>query len=329
MPTLVPVAELPKTLPYPNAMQAPGFGPIFYESEIWELEYQSYRYLERMPDLELAARHQSIVRNMKALIAEERNAIPIQSFLSSWYWFRKEHQTRLEFHLRGAFCPLPTDLWLASDALSLAPARPKHPNAGDVLFRFGKHEHLGPMLHEGKIRVSPASTFVSLDGDGARKDEECCKTVVMPGGQTKVTTMDGRDIPIIGDLRRSTLRDDYYMLCMASDWHPQLFSDFGADACVVIKDVDEFASRLDSSFELVRPGWQFYYFPVHYFDPHERLKNEPFDAIACKDFEFAYQREYRFFWVNKAVRDDLPYQTLQLGTIDDIAELHSAPTTSS
>jgi hypothetical protein len=178
------------------------------------------------------------------------------------------------------------------------------------------------MLHEGKIRIAPASTFARLDGDGARQDEECSKAAVMPGSHTRVTTMDGREIPLIGDVRRSTSWDDYYVLCMACDWHPQLFADFGADACVVVKNCDEFASRMESAFALSMPNWPFHHFPVHYFDPYERLRNEPFDAISCKDFRFAYQREYRFFWLSNSAGDSLKYRTIEIGSIEDIADLY-------
>ena len=47
-----------------------------------------------MDDDRLVKRYSEIARNMAALVSEDRYVIPIRSFLSAWYWYRKEHQTR-------------------------------------------------------------------------------------------------------------------------------------------------------------------------------------------------------------------------------------------
>jgi hypothetical protein len=51
------------------------------------LEYHARRYLSRVSDNELMARHDSIARNLQSIISYNRNVLPIQSFLSSWYSF--------------------------------------------------------------------------------------------------------------------------------------------------------------------------------------------------------------------------------------------------
>ena len=71
-----------------------------YEPELWEFEYEIYRYLQNISDLELTKRYEAICRNFEVLTTEERNNIPINITQSSWYWYRKEHQTRYEFYLR-------------------------------------------------------------------------------------------------------------------------------------------------------------------------------------------------------------------------------------
>jgi hypothetical protein len=319
---LVPSLTLLASLPHTNAMKSFGSNRHAYESEFWELQYQAYRYLGRMSDADLVVRHESIIRNMKALLTTDRDIIPIQSFLSSWFWFRKKHQTRLEFLLRGISVPAPPDAGSLTSTLSAAPIRPLHPNAADVLFRYGQRKDLSSMLSDGAIRIGPASHYKNMQGDLARFDEECSKTSLLPGQHTRVTTMDGRNIPVIGDVSRSVSAPNYYALCMSCDWDLSLFDDFGADCCVIIKDPETFAVRLETTFAPVLPGWYFHHNPVEYFDPYETTRNGYFDATMCKDFRFAYQREYRFLWFSQQGEEAGDFKFGKVGSLGDIAELH-------
>src|ERR1051325_3059630 len=150
----VPPLVLPSTLPPPDAMKAFGGGRHSYDPDCWEFEYQIYRYLGRVDDVKLVKRHQQIVRNMQVLTTSDRNVIPIASFLSSWFWYRKEHQTRFEFLLRGKTIEPPRiDPDRTAKWASRPPPRPKHPNAGDILFRYGKENYLRPALQQGVFRV--------------------------------------------------------------------------------------------------------------------------------------------------------------------------------
>ena len=186
-----------------------------YEPEFWEFQYQCYRYLERAPDTEIVTRYEDILRNMRALVSRDRDVIPIQSFLSSWYLFRKEHQTRLEFLLRNVEPPIqpPTDVVFDNVALG-APARPAHPNAGDVLFRYDQRTHIERIATDGLIRIRPASGFKTLEDDRARQDDECKKKAFLPGAHTRITTRDGTAIPILEDAEKTTSMPDYYAFCM-------------------------------------------------------------------------------------------------------------------
>lgn len=322
---LVPSLSFPKSLPDPDAMASCGSNQHNYEPEFWELEYQVHRYLGRMSDAELIPRHKSIIRNMKALLSTDRDIIPIQSFLSSWFWIRKEHQTRLEFHLRGASVPGPIDPQSLLSGLAVAPLRPRHPNAADVLFRYGQRKYMSSMLSDGVIRIAPASQYRNMKGDLARFDEECTKTSFLPGQYTQVAAMDGHVVPIKGDICRSVSAPNYYVLCMSCDWDLSLFDDFGANSCVAIKDPETFAARLGTASVPVLPGWSFHHNPVQYFDPYERIPNEHFDAAMCKDFRFTYQREYRFLWFSPQGDDAVDFKSLEVGSLEDVAELHGIP----
>jgi hypothetical protein len=52
---------------------------------------------------------------------------------------------------------------------------------------------------------------------------------------------------------------DCFLYCVSMDWDPHLFDDFsGADCCVVIKNPDEFARRLEDAGKKNLPGWYFH-----------------------------------------------------------------------
>lgn len=324
----VPSLRLPEKLPHSEAIRSFGDNLHSYEPDFWEFQYQINRYLERVTDELLIERYKDILRNMNALISRDRDVIPIQSFLSSWYWFRKEHQTRFEFALRDLPIPVASPLGIKfNNEVMGAPIRPGHPNAGDVLFRYDKRTHIEKLANEGQVRIRPASDFLQMELDRARHDDECAKKYFSSGTRTRIITQDGRNIPIIGDMEQTVSSPNYYIFCMTCDWDMELFSDFdGADTCVIIKDAELFATQIEIAAATQLPGWYFHHNPVEYFDPYERLENEYIDNAMCKDFRFAYQREYRFLWFsqNGGVPDGFKF--LELGSLGNLAKIHAKPT---
>ncbi|WP_300492824.1 hypothetical protein [uncultured Methylophaga sp.] len=322
--TKVPVLRLPQHLPHAEAIRSFKDNQHSYEAEFWEYQYQTYRYLERLSEESLITRYADILKNMQALISEDRHVIPIQSFLSSWYWFRKEHQTRFEFYLRGLKLPSPAPLDITFNNVEIgAVVRPKHPNSGDVLFRYDKQVHLDGIANLGVIRIQPASNFQDYDHNSARQDEEQSKKHYLPGGYTRITTENGASIPIIGDVERMVTMPNYYIFCMSCDWDQGLFSDFDGDACLIIKNVEEFSRRLECAATSHLAGWYFHHNPVQYFDPYERTKNEYLEATMSKDFRFAYQREYRFLWFPQNGEEPNGFKFLDLGSLSDFAEVRA------
>lgn len=93
--------ELPKQLPTPGALKSWGQTEHDYEPEFWEFQYEMYSYLKNIGNDQLDERYRNIHRNFCILVRPERHVIPVNSFLSSWYWHRKEHQTRYEYFLRN------------------------------------------------------------------------------------------------------------------------------------------------------------------------------------------------------------------------------------
>ena len=319
--------EIPKILPHPNAIKSFGDNHHGYDPEVWEFQYEIYRYLEHVSDNELDVRYVNLVRNMKALVSPERHVIPIWSFLSSWYWFRKEHQTRLEFNIRGRDIPVVPPSGVLDNTPIGNPIRPRHPNSGDVLFRYGLHQYMYDMVRKGSIRISPANFYKRLEKDFTRHDDELQKQSFMSGRYTRILTQKGLEIPIIGNVQKTISVPNYFVLCMSCDWDIALFKDFDADSCVIIHYPEIFAERLENALRAKLNDWHFYHFPVQYFDPYEKIKDEYISVGASKDFRFAYQREYRFLWMHPDGIEASDFIYVEIGALDDIASLHQKPLT--
>lgn len=275
---------------------------------------------------ELERRYVSIVKNTNIIFSADRNVIPWITFLSNWYWLRKEHQTRLEFQIRGLTPPVapPT---LQPQAFE-APARPRSPNYADVLFRFSETRWLIPMLRQGKFRLSPARIYDDSTLGAARADDELRKSRFASGRHVKITTQHGHEIPVIGNLREDVISPNYYVLCGSCDYRPSFFEEFSdSDACLVIHDPDTFAARLESALASVLPGWYFHHNPVEYYDPYERSSpNSVFDTNICKDFRFAYQMEYRWLCLSFEGLEATDPVDVELGPLNDVASLFPRPT---
>lgn len=120
----------PERVPTPEAIKSWKQNEHHYEPDFWEFQYEIYRYLQNIDNDKLAERYRGIHRNFYVLVRPERDVIPVNSFLSSWYWYRKEHQTRYEFYLRNLPLPVPLPSPRGDFA---APIRPKGPNSCDIL----------------------------------------------------------------------------------------------------------------------------------------------------------------------------------------------------
>jgi len=316
---------LPPRFPSPEAMRSCKHDASAYCPEAWKAQYRRYRYLENLPTDRLQTRYDEIVKNLTTLYTSDRDVIPIQTPLSSWYWFRKEHQARLEFNFRGL---TPQHLLRSIQPIAVqAPARPHAPNYGDVLFRYSKTQYVLDSLREGKIRLSPASSFAAAHLDPARRDNEQRKERIYPSRYTKLTKSDGTTIPASADILEYIDGPDYYVWCLSCDYRSTHFSDFDdSDACMVIFDTDTLATRIEAAVGGALPGWLFHHNPVEYFDPYERFSEaEIFYPELCKDFRFAYQMEYRFTVFPPAGQEANGYLPIHLEPLHDVAFMVEKP----
>ena len=319
---IIPSLSLPRTKPSPEALKSWGQTDQMYTPKLWEITYPFYRYLGSLSDERLIDRYKGVVKNLLIFVSPERDVIPINSFLSSWYWFRKEHTTRLELHLRELVVPDSSPSKPSIKENIDLPYRPKHPNSGDVLYRFMASEYAKIFVEKGNVRLTPARNFDDENHNLARRDNELQIDSYLLGKHTKITTQDGVELPIIGDVKRSSYSPDYYLMCTSCGFHPELFNDFSSDNCVVIFDVPEFKKRIENEASKHLLEWSYFDGPVEYFDPYEKASNNPlFMAGLCKDFSFAYQMEWRFQWSSLKGAPTSGYINLSLGSLSDIAVL--------
>ncbi len=315
--------SLPNGYPTQEAMKSCNQNEHSYNPDIWELEYVTYRYLSGMTESDLNDRYRSIIRNMSSYTGPERDPIPLDSYQSSWYWFHKEHQTRLEFALREMETPIsPKFNHEPETSNKSGPIHPAIPGGTEIIFRYGKLEYMRQMVEEGRVRFSPAKLYDDEEYNAARRDDELQKHSFMPGKYTTITLESGKLVKPNGDIQRTVQGPSYHLVCFSCVWNVELFEDFQADTCVTVTAPDEFAKRLEVAGELVFPGWYFYHNPVQYFDPYKIQKDEVINSATSKDFRLAYQNEYRILWSQMEAAPIDGFQFIDIGPALDIMTMY-------
>jgi hypothetical protein len=273
-----------------------------HNTELWNFEYSFLRHLTDLSTDELDQRYRDLCKNISFLIRDSRDEIPIQAQVhSTWWWLRKRQQMLSEYKYRG--CPLPGyTINLESSVSPPAPFIQAKPHEYKMLVRYGEAKRLVPLAERGQIRFTPASSYKNEEFGSARYDDEISHSIFIRGDGITITTMDGKNIPIIGGLKKTVQTSaDMYVLCLGNEFDARLFTDFPnklgdpADAYCVIWDTDEFSRRLFVGTERHFSRWSFHHLPMSYYDPRENGKNAISPGVS-KKFEYAYQREYRFIW---------------------------------
>jgi|SynMetStandDraft_2_1070026.scaffolds.fasta_scaffold00018_11 hypothetical protein len=197
---------------------------------------------------------------------------------------------------------------------------------GRFLVKYGKREFLGPMLSHGRVRICPASYYNDDAHNTAVRDDEITRTYCFSTyeerlkGQTEILAGQHR-IPIEDDdVLIAMQAEDYYLLSLCDDIYYRMPTDFEADAALVIRDPDKFLQRVISAFLLLRPGWEPLYGPVQYFDPYLDRSGWRTPEMT-KQFDYAYQREYRIAFRSPLIRFPLMPEFLDIGSMGDYAEL--------
>ncbi|TPL79869.1 hypothetical protein FJ950_27020 [Mesorhizobium sp. B2-3-14] len=182
------------------------------------------------------------------------------------------------------------------------------------------------LLNLGKLRLQPASFFSRPELNQAVRDDELTLPLSfsLTKEQLKALVANPQDVPESVAEHRLDIEfsssADFWMYCVTQSVEPRLVVDFEAEACVLIRNRHEFRERLiegarDATGDAAtRAG------AAIYVDPLLPNTSKIFVPLS-KPFGYTYQDEYRFCWLPQPARPRLDPLDINIGPIDDIAEL--------
>ena len=196
----------------------------------------------------------------------------------------------------------------------------------NYLARVGQKAHLVEAFERGRIRIAPAASYDDQSLNPAMQDDELAVFAKHSGDSAVIRKYDpvtgtvGDPIEVIGDISYGKrAASNYYVLCLSSRYEPRLLDDFGADALLIIHNVDRFLIRLERAVKQVRPDLQMCGDGITYFDPY-RTHPDELNPHFFKHFRYGYQLEYRLVWLGSVPIDASPF-FVEIGTLRDIATL--------
>ena len=360
-------------------LSAPVFRASFPETETWEREYRSNRYLRFESRAALSQRYQDLLTNVTVLTDDGHVDLTQEK-----HWHELFRHVVVEMFIRGE-PPVPHNLdpsvapaILFPDAdlcARAAEAVTRFSFPGPYLVKYGNADNMRRLYDCGDVYLQPASSYRDPNHNQAVLDQELAlvyQLVVANHGEFLKSdevfanphvfdAPDHRVLPLFRapDAARNHVAcveshgPDAWLYCLSTLLAPRLFSDFNADACVVLRR-DRFEARMCDALRPSVGQKVFAHGPIHYTDPTGAYA-EPFQPPEVhyaygpsddpnqglfqpfgpngqllrpppvhfgKTFRFAYQREYRFvsYPSQPTERLETPL-TLTLGPLDDIAEI--------
>ena len=363
----------------PGPMSAPVFLASFAETKGWERQYRANRYLRFESRAALNQRYQDLLTNITILTDDGHVDLTQEK-----HWHEFFRHVVVEMFIRGE-PPVPHNLdpsvapailfpdtelcARAAEAVSRVSFR------GPYLVKYGKADHMLRLYECGDVYLQPASAYRDPNHNQAVHDQELTlhHQCVVANGAGFLASDDvcanphileepgHRVLPLFraSDAARDQVTcmesygPDAWLYCLSTLLAPRLFSDFNADACVILRR-DQFETRMCDALRPLTGQKVFAHGPIHYTDPlgayAERLQRPdvhigygasddpaqgPFQPFGpkgqllrpppvhfSKTFRFAYQREYRFVSYPSQATERLDSDlSLTLGALDDIAEL--------
>lgn len=299
-------------------------------------DYSRERYLEGLTDDEVMQRAEDALVNThnfeepSALVVDVADASIVRSLA-------RLTEAVAEMRLRHGGT---TERWMAELLPRWAlpePGRPliervntyikgvtEHPSDG--LVKYGRREHLAPMLERGRVRLAPAAAYADPSLNRARQATELELEVFVDTTRTRFQVLDEAGEEVLGTLSppRATItrraRSNYLVLCTSRRLSARLFFDFDADACLVVRDRAEFVRRLTAAVSDALPGWAFSQGDVRYFDPFSPDAGRA-SIPFFKPVRYEYQHEHRIAVVPPESTDTLDPVFVELGPLHDIATL--------
>lgn len=191
--------------------------------------------------------------------------------------------------------------------------------------KFGKKEHILSAL-TGKLLIQPAAKYRDPSLNAAQLDNELQHHVRTPNERLMMRLIGldehGNEFeikPHWGELFRYMNVPNFYVWCCGLGYDARLFSDFEADAALVIKDKVAFEERITRAMDKQLPDAEIAHGPINYYDPFTTPRDQLIPAFS-KNIKYLYQNEYRFIWKFHEERELKPF-LVDLGPLDDIAEV--------
>lgn len=312
------------------------FGKPMPRHEMWRAAYRHDRYLKALTQLELNRRFRDLVRNFLILTPDAKIGVPPMSPDGIEWWVLMT-QALEEFQL--TYGPYPAGFTgevhreekfpdlagaLAKKAASALAARGL--KSREVFLKYGKPEHMAMLLEDGRLRVQPASEYSKPDHNGAVRDDELALEVTLYLTQNTIrnVVINPQDVPDDLEGKRIDFRfsrpNDFWLYCVSSSVESRLFVDFNAEACVIIRDRNEFRRRLLAAGATAFPAARGRDGAAVYIDP-VRPCSARIDIPMSKHFKYSYQLEHRFIWELPLSSSPIAYKDLELGSLRDIADL--------
>jgi hypothetical protein len=299
-------------------------------------QYDCNRYARHLSELELDRRIRDIFLNLLILTSEAKIGLPSVDD-QGIIWMEKFIHVLEEKQLRhGPFPsgitrntlhsePFP-DLASACAQKAVEAFKQMALKPGSVLIKYGKRVYMERLLYDGCLRIQSASYFKQKDLNGAVRDDErrLPLSFALSREDIKKIVLNPQDVPeLVPDQRADVVIHspaDYWMYCLTESVGPRLFVDFDADACVIIRDRQQFTDRLYSVISTALGSVTYQARQVEYVDPLMPKTMDIFLPFA-KHFGYSYQSEYRFCWFPVIPVPNLRYMDLSIGNIEDIADL--------
>jgi hypothetical protein len=299
----------------------------------WRMAYRNDRYMRSLPLEQIFRRFRDFMGNL-LVHSDDGRIAPLDVGKNEAWWIGYTHVLE-ELALRGQSWQDPgidvssrIVLPRSERVMKSIRASKKASVRQGMHYKFGKRLHMESMVHEGTLRIAPASSFANCGLNSARRDTELSvETSPSKDDLNRLCARDGLEPPTFGEdcdwTYVSQAKMDYFVYCVSTQFDHRLFDDFEAESCVVICDPRAFETKLQAAARERLGAWQAYGTEIEYVDPLfppvERL-----NPFFCKHFRYFYQHEYRHFWI-PAVVPDVPLQPffLDLGPLRECCELLS------
>jgi len=162
------------------------------------------------------------------------------------------------------------------------------------LYRYSQQSWLQRSLTAGEFRLLPAV----LDA----------KMRMQSGGE--------QILPFKSSRPQSAAAQNYLTLSFAHAWDENLFNEFAdADCCLIVHDPEQLGERIHRAVKKMLPNWAGIDAAISY------GASSPLGAAFTRDRQQAMQKEWLFAWRPIQSTSTLQPCVIQIGSIEQIAEL--------